>query len=343
MTKTFFSNQFHGRSLLAESDLTPAELNYLVDYGLHLKAEAQQNIHTPLLAGKNIALLFEKGSTRTRSAFTTAAFELGANPVFLGKDDIHLFYKESLEDTAKVLGRMYDAIEYRGFKQETVEDLAKYSGVPVWNGLTDDWHPTQTIPDLMTIKENFGTFEGIKLTYLGDARNNVAHSLLVGAAMVGLNVAMVAPEDLQPAFGVVELAQQYAEESGAKIEVTEDLAEGLAKANVVTTDVWVSMGEDKWAERIKALLPYQLNQAALEKTGNIDGKLIVLHCLPAFHDLETKVGQKIYAEFGLKELEITDEVFRSKYGRQFDEAENRKHGIKAIMAATLGSQFIPKI
>lgn len=343
MTETFFSNQFYGRSLLAESDLTPAELNYLVDFGLHLKAESKQNIHTPLLAGKNIALLFEKGSTRTRSAFTTAAFELGANAVFLGKDDIHLFYKESLQDTAKVLGRMYDAIEYRGYAQKTVEGLAEYSGVPVWNGLTDDWHPTQTIPDLMTIKENFGSFDNLKFTYLGDGRNNVAHSLLVGSAMVGLDIAIVSPTDLQPSPNVLALAQKYAKGSGSKIQITNNLQDGLKDANIVTTDVWVSMGENNWKERIDELLPYQLNKQALEMTGNLDSKLIVLHCLPAFHDLETKVGQELFEKFGLKELEITDDVFQSKYGRQFDEAENRKHGIKAIMAATLGSQFISKI
>ncbi|CAK1247927.1 ornithine carbamoyltransferase [Fructobacillus tropaeoli] len=343
-TTTFFQNQFYGKSILKETDLSVNELNYLVDYGLHLKRLAKQNIHTKLLADKNIALIFEKNSTRTMSAFTTAANELGAHPVFLGKDEIHLFHKESIEDTAKVLGSMYDAIEFRGFRQSSVEALAKYSGVPVWNGLTDDWHPTQTIPDLMTIKENFGHLSGLKVAYLGDGRNNVAHSLLVGCAMAGVNVAIVSPESLQPAAEVLEIAQGYAKETGAEITITSDLATGLKDANVVTTDVWVSMGEDNWKERIDLLLPYQVNMNALAMTGHLDdGQLIVLHCLPAFHDLRTEVGKEVYVKYGLKEMEITDEVFQSQYGRQFDEAENRKHGIKAMMAATLGTQFIPKI
>ncbi|MBW1605052.1 ornithine carbamoyltransferase [Lactobacillus sp. Sy-1] len=339
----FFSNQFHGKSILAETDLTPSEMNYLVDFGLHLKAEAKQNNYTKYLEGKNLALIFEKNSTRTRSAFTTAAFELGANPVFLGKNDIHLSHKESVADTAKVLGSMYDGIEFRGYKQSDVETLAKYSGVPVWNGLTDEWHPTQTIPDLITIKENFGTFDGVKLAYLGDGRNNVAHSLLVGCAMVGIDVAIVSPEALTPADDIIKIANQYAQQSGAKIEITSDLASGLKNANVVTTDVWVSMGEDNWKERIDLLKPYQVNMAALEMTGNLDGKLIVMHCLPAYHDLNTEVGQEVFEKYHLSELEITDEVFNSKYARQFDEAENRKHGIKAIIAATLGNMYIPQI
>ncbi|MEJ6399906.1 ornithine carbamoyltransferase [Nicoliella lavandulae] len=339
----FFSNQFYGKSLLAETDLTPSEMEYLVDFGLHLKAESKRNVHTKYLADKNIALVFEKNSTRTRSAFTTAAFELGANPVFLGNNDIHIGHKESVADTAKVLGSMYDGIEFRGYNQSDVETLAKYSGVPVWNGLTDAWHPTQTIPDLITIKENFGSFDGIKLAYLGDGRNNVAHSLLVGCAMVGINVAIVSPEELMPADDVIDIAKQYAQQSGAKIEITSDLASGLKGANVVTTDVWVSMGEDNWQERIGMLKPYQVNMHALELTGNLDGKLIVMHCLPAFHDLNTEVGKEIYVNYQISEMEITDEVFNSKYARQFDEAENRKHGIKAIMAATLGSMYIPHI
>ncbi|WP_061993278.1 ornithine carbamoyltransferase, partial [Fructobacillus ficulneus] len=272
MTKqtTFFQNQFYGKSILKETDLSTNELSYLVDYGLHLKGLAKQNIHTKLLADQNIALIFEKNSTRTRSAFTTAALELGAHPVFLGKDDIHLFHKESVEDTAKVLGSMYDGIEFRGFKQSTVDDLAEYSGVPVWNGLTDDWHPTQTIPDLMTIKENFGTLAGLKVAYLGDGRNNVAHSLLVGCAMAGVNVAIVAPVSLQPDPAVLATAHAYAKETGATITITDDLASGLNGANVVTTDVWVSMGEDNWEDRINLLLPYQVNMAALSMTGHLD-------------------------------------------------------------------------
>lgn len=335
---------FQGRSILAETDLTPAELEYLVDFGLHLKELKKNNIPHEYLQGKNIALLFEKASTRTRSAFVTASIELGAHPDYQGKDDIHLGKKESVEDTAKVLGRMYDGIEFRGFSQDTVEGLAKYSGVPVWNGLTDEWHPTQTIPDLMTVKENFGTLKGKALAFLGDGRNNVAHSLMVGCAMVGMDVRIVAPKELFPAQDQIDLANSYAQKSGGKVTVTDSINEGVKGANVIYTDVWVSMGEDNWEERVNLLKPYQVNMDVMKKTGNADGDdLIFMHCLPAFHNTATEYGAEIYAKYGITEMEVTDEVFNSRYGRQFDEAENRKHGIKAMMAATLGNLYIPKV
>ena len=308
---------FQGRSLLAEKDFTRAELEYLVDFSIHLKELKKKGIPHHYLEGKNIALLFEKTSTRTRSAFTTAAIDLGS---------------------------MFDGIEFRGFSQEVVEDLAKYSGVPVWNGLTDQWHPTQMIADFMTVKENFGRLEGITLVYVGDGRNNMANSLLVTGAILGVNVRICAPKELFPSDEVVNYAKEFAKESGAELMITDDVAKGVKGANVLYTDVWVSMGEeDKFEERVNLLKPYQINMAMLEKTENMDGDLIVLHCLPAFHDTKTQYGEMVAEKFGITEMEITDEVFRSKYGRQFEEAENRMHSIKAIMAATLGNLFIPRV
>lgn len=333
---------FQGKSFLAEKDFTKEELQYLIDLAQHLKELKKKGIPHHYLEGKNIALLFEKTSTRTRAAFTTAAVDLGAHPEFLGKNDIQLGKKESVEDTAIVLGSMFDGIEFRGFKQSVVEDLAKYSGVPVWNGLTDEWHPTQIIADFLTIQENFGQVDGLTLAYVGDGRNNMANSLLVTGAILGTNVHIVAPKELFPAQEIIDLAQGFADTSGAELLVTEDVAEGVKHADVLYTDVWVSMGEeDKFEERIKLLTPYQINMEMVEATENDD--VIVLHCLPAFHDLNTSYGQDIYKKYGIKEMEITDEVFRSKYARQFDEAENRMHSIKAIMAATLGNLFIPKV
>ncbi|MCI0131011.1 MULTISPECIES: ornithine carbamoyltransferase [Enterococcaceae] len=338
------SSVFQGRSLLAEKDFTKAELEYLIDFGIHLKDLKKRNIPHHYLEGKNIALLFEKTSTRTRSAFTTAAIDLGAHPEYLGKNDIQLGKKESVEDTAIVLGSMFDGIEFRGFSQEVVEGLAKYSGVPVWNGLTDEWHPTQMIADFMTIKENFGRLEGITLVYVGDGRNNMANSLLVTGAILGVNVRICAPESLFPADDVVNYATKFAEKSGSQLMITDDVDKAVKDANVLYTDVWVSMGEeDKFEERVNLLTPYQINMDMVNKTGNTDGELIVLHCLPAFHDTETEYGQMVAEKFGISEMEITDEVFRSKYGRQFEEAENRMHSIKAIMAATLGNLFIPRV
>lgn len=332
---------FQGRSLLAEKDFTKSELEYLIDFSLHLKDLKKKGIPHHYLEGKNIALLFEKNSTRTRAAFTTAAIDLGAHPEFLGKNDIQLGKKESVEDTAKVLGSMFDGIEFRGFSQKVVEDLAKYSGVPVWNGLTDEWHPTQMIADFMTVKENFGKLKGVTLTYVGDGRNNMANSLLVTGSMLGVNIHIVAPDSLQPIQEVRDLAEGYAKETGSKNMITSDVDAGVKGSDVLYTDVWVSMGEeDKFEERVNLLKPYQINMDMVKKTGNEN--MIIMHCLPAFHDIETEYGKKIDEQFGIQEMEITDEAFRSKYARQFEEAENRMHSIKAIMAATLGNLFIPQ-
>ncbi|CAH0416067.1 ornithine carbamoyltransferase [Periweissella fabaria] len=343
MTISKTNSVFQGRSFLAEKDFTPAEIQYLIDFGLHLKALRHNNIPHKYLEGKNIALLFEKSSTRTRAAFTTAAIELGAHPEYLGANDIQLGKKESVEDTAIVLGRMFDGIEFRGFKQADVEGLAKFSGVPVWNGLTDEWHPTQMIADFMTIKENFGHLRGLTLVYAGDGRNNMAHSLLVTGSMLGVNIHIVAPKELHPSAEIIQLAESYAAKSGAKPLVTDDIAVGVKGANIIYTDVWVSMGETNWEERVNLLKPYQVNMAMLKATGTPDDQLIFMHCLPAFHDTNTQYGEDIKEKYGITEMEVTDEVFRSKFARHWDEAENRKHSIKAIMAATLGNLFIPDV
>lgn len=332
---------FQGKSFLKEIDFTQAELNYLIDFSAHLKDMKKKNIQHKYLSGKNIALLFEKTSTRTRAAFTTAAIDLGAHPEFLGKDDIQLGKKESVADTAKVLGSMFDGIEFRGFSQEVVEDLAKYSGVPVWNGLTDDWHPTQMLADFLTIKEQFGKLAGLTLAYVGDGRNNVANSLLITGAILGVNVHIVSPESLFPQADLIALAKEYGKKSGAEILITADITTGVLGADVIYTDVWVSMGEEAaFKERIDLLLPYQVNQDLMTKTKN--PQTIFLHCLPAFHDLQTDVAKEIQEKYGLYEMEVTDEVFNAPYAHQFQQAENRMHTIKAIMAATLGDLFIPK-
>lgn len=337
---TKMTNIFQGRSFLKEIDFSKAELLYLIDFAAHLKALKQQNIPHKYLAGKNIALLFEKTSTRTRAAFTTAAIDLGAHPEYLGKNDIQLGKKESVEDTAKVLGSMFDGIEYRGFSQTAVEALAEHSGVPVWNGLTDEWHPTQMLADFLTIKEHFGTLEGLTLAYVGDGRNNVANSLLITSAILGVNISIVTPKQLYPAQDLITLAEKYGQESQAKILVTDDIDHGVAQADIVYTDVWVSMGEEAaYQERIDLLLPYQVNEALMAKTK---ADSIFLHCLPAFHDLATEVAAEIKAKYGLAEMEVTDVVFRSEKALQFQQAENRMHTIKAVMAATLGNLFIPK-
>lgn len=333
---------FKGRSFLVEKDFTKEELQYLIDFSQHLKGMKANNQPHRYLEGKNIALLFEKNSTRTRAAFTVAAVDLGAHPEFLGANDIQLGSKESIEDTAKVFGRMFDGIEFRGFSQQVVEDLANYSGVPVWNGLTDDWHPTQMIADFLTIQENFGELTGLTIAYCGDGRNNVANSLLVTSAILGVNIHVVTPKALQPEANIIEQAQAYAQHSGTKILVTDDVDQGVLGADVVYTDVWVSMGEEeKFEERIEQLLPYQVNQSLMEKTQN--DQVIFMHCLPAFHDEQTIYGKKAAQAYGISEMEVTDEVFRSKYARQFDQAENRLHSIKAIMAVTAGDLFIPKV
>lgn len=333
------SSHFQGKSFLKEIDFTKIELETLIDLAAHFKYLKQQHIPHQYLQGKNIALLFEKTSTRTRSSFTVAANDLGAHAEFLGQHDIQLGKKESLVDTAKVFGRMYDGIEYRGFSQKTVEDLATYSGVPVWNGLTDAWHPTQMLADFLTIKEKLGSLDGVTLAYMGDGRNNVAHSLLVTGAILGVNIHIVAPKSLQPNRDVQDIAQQKAAESGATLMITDDITAGVAGADVLYTDVWASMGEEStFAERIKCLLPYQINQALVSATGNPN--VIVLHDLPAFHDLNTTVAQQIYKKYGLTEMEITDEIFNAPFAYQFDQAENRLHTIKAVMAATLGHMFL---
>ena len=336
------NSHFQGKSFLKESDFTKKELETLIDLAAHFKYLKQHNIQHHYLQGKNIALLFEKSSTRTRSSFTVAANDLGAHAEFLGKNDIQFGKKESLEDTAKVFGRMYDGIEYRGFSQNVVEGLAKYSGVPVWNGLTDEWHPTQMLADFLTIKEQFKRLEGVTLAYMGDGRNNVANSLLVTGAILGVNIHIVAPKSLQPTAEIQSLAAQKAAMSGANLLVTDDVAKGVAGVDVLYTDVWASMGEEETFEaRIKLLTPYQINGQLVAMTHNDD--VIVLHDLPAFHDLNTTMSQEIYDRFGISEMEITDEVFHAAYAHQFEQAENRLHTIKAVMAATLGNMFIPEI
>ncbi|EJP85530.1 ornithine carbamoyltransferase [Bacillus cereus] len=321
-----------GKSFLAEKDFTEEDLLYFLDLAAELKEKKKNGIPHRYLEGKNVALLFEKTSTRTRCAFTVACTDLGANPEYLGKGDIQLGKKESVEDTAKVLGRMFDGIEFRGFDHATVETLAENSGVPVWNGLTDMWHPTQTLADLLTIKEHIGHLKGVKLVYVGDGRNNVANSLLVGGAIVGMEVRICTPESLWPAQEVIDMAKKY----NNQVKVTSNVEEAVAGADVIYTDVWVSMGEeDKFAERITLLKPYQVNMHMIKATGNEN--VMFLHCLPAFHNVETLYGEEIYEKYGIKEMEVSDEVFRSKYSKVFDQAENRMHTIKAVMAATLGN------
>lgn len=306
-----------GRSFLTLKDFTPEEILYLLDLAADLKAKKKQGITGNSLKGKNIALIFEKPSTRTRCAFTVGAADEGGNPTYLAGNEIQLGHKESIEDTARVLGRMFDGIEFRGFKQEHVEALARYSGVPVWNGLTDEYHPTQILADLLTMREHFGYLKGLKFVYLGDGRNNMANSLMIGCSKVGVDFAIVAPEALWPAKELIALCQGYAKESGSSITVTDDV-NGVEGADVLYTDVWASMGEeDKAAERIAMLKPYQINQELMERTGK--DTTIFMHCLPA-----------------VKGNEVTEDVFESKASVVFDEAENRLHTIKAVMVATLG-------
>lgn len=342
-TKKFEQSHFQGKSFLAVKDFAPEEIEYLIDFSLHLKYLKKHNIPHHYLAGKNIALLFEKTSTRTRAAFTTAAIDLGAHPEFMGSNDIQLGKKESVEDTAKVLGSMFDGLEFRGFLHQNVEDLAKYAGVPVWNGLTDDWHPTQMIADFMTIKENFGYLKGLNLTFVGEGRNNVANSLLVASAMLGVNARILAPKALQTTPEVLAIAQKFADQTGAELLITDDMEVAVKNTNVIYTDVWVSMGESNWEERVNLLKPYQVNMDMIKLSGTPENELIFFHCLPAFHDTKTEYGEEIFEKYGITEMEVSDEVFNSKYARQFDEAENRMHSIKAIMAATLGNLFVPKV
>ena len=324
-----------GRSLLTLKDFTSEEITYLLNLAKDLKTKKRMGIKGKLLEGKNIVLLFEKASTRTRCAFEVAAFDEGAHVTFLGTNDSQIGKKESIEDTAKVLGRYYDGIEFRGYKQSTVELLAKNAGVPVWNGLTDLYHPTQILADLLTIMEHVNKpLNKVKFAYVGDARNNMGNSLLIGAAKMGMDFRAVAPKELLPSAELVNEMLEVAAATGAKITLTDDVAEGVKDADVIYTDVWVSMGEeDQFETRINQLKPYQVNMDMIKMTGNPE--VIFMHCLPSFHDLETKVSKEIFEKFGLTEMEVTDEVFRSKYSVVFDEAENRMHTIKAVMVATL--------
>lgn len=323
-----------GRHLLTLLDYTPEEINYLLDLSARLKYEKHHGISHQVLKGKNIVLLFEKDSTRTRCSFEVAGYDLGMNVTYIGSSGSQMGKKESIKDTARVLGRMFDGIEYRGFKQETVECLAKYSGVPVWNGLTDLYHPTQMLADMLTIKEYKGDLAGLKFAYFGDGRYNMGNSYLVVSAKLGLDYRMVGPKDLWPSQELIEKCQKIAEETGAKLTFTEDVDLGIKDCDVVATDVWVSMGEadSVWAERIALLKPYQVNKELMAKAKK---DAIFLHCLPSFHNLETKVGMEVYEKFGLNGLEVTEDVFESSQSKVFDEAENRLHTIKACIYASM--------
>ena len=322
------------RHFLTLLDFTPEEIRFMLDVAHEYKRLKRAGISHKIHEGKQIALLFEKTSTRTRTAFTVAARDLGIHPEFLGKDDIQMGKKESIRDTAIVLGRSFDGIEFRGFEHSTVEELAKYAGVPVWNGLTDMYHPTQILADFMTVEEHLGRLKGVKFVFVGDGRNNMANSLMIGSAKMGLDFRIAAPNGLHPDPALVEKCREIARETGAKITITDDLYGAVHGVDFVYTDVWVSMGEeDKYEERINLLRGFQVNTALMNATGNPNVKF--LHCLPAFHDLNTKTMKEIHEKFGLTEMEVTDEVFNSKASVVFDEAENRMHTIKAVIALTL--------
>ena len=323
------------RNFLTLKDYTPDEIRYLLDLSAELKAKKKNGELTLWHTGKNIALIFEKTSTRTRCSFEVAAHDLGMHVTYLDPSGSQIGKKESIADSARVLGRMYDGIEYRGYGQAIVEELAKYAGVPVWNGLTNEYHPTQMLADLLTIREKFGHLEGIHMTYMGDARYNMGNSLMIACSKMGMHFTACTNKAYFPNEELVELCKGYAKESGGSVTLTEDVKEGTTGADVIYTDVWVSMGEPDsvWAERIETLKPYQVNAAAM---ANAKDTAIFMHCLPAFHDLNTTVGRQIQEKFGLTEMEVTDEVFESAQSVVFDEAENRMHTIKAVMAATLG-------
>ncbi len=326
------------RHFLKLLDFTPQEIKFLLTLSLDLKKAKYAGFEQQRLVGKNIALIFEKSSTRTRCAFEVAAYDQGAHVTYLGPSGSQMGTKESMKDTARVLGRMYDGIEYRGFGQDIVEELAQYAGVPVWNGLTNEFHPTQVLADLLTMMEySDKPLSQIKFAYLGDARNNMGNSLLVAAAKMGMDFRSIAPKSVQPEPEMVVKSQKIAVETGAKITVSDDLSKDVKGCDFLCTDVWVSMGEpeEAWKERIELLQAYQVNAAAMEKTGNPDVKF--LHCLPAFHNHETKIGEDIYQKFGLEAMEVTEEVFESPASMVWDEAENRIHTIKAVMVATLGT------
>ena len=329
-----------GKSFLKLLDFTTEELQYLLDLSKKLKADKKNETEKKMMVGKNIALIFEKTSTRTRCAFEVGAYDQGANVTYIGPSASQIGDKESMEDTAKVLGRFYDGIEYRGYGQELVETLAEYSGVPVWNGLTTEFHPTQVLADFLTILEKKGTLRGIKFAYLGDGKNNMASSLMIGAVKFGMDFTIVAPKEYFPDKELAETALKLAEENGGHVSFTDDRIGGVKDADVIYTDVWVSMGEsyDVWEERIDRLSYYQVNRELIKHAKD---DYLFMHCLPAFHDLNTKVAKEIEKKYGIKEMEVTDEVFRSKNSVVFDEAENRMHTIKAVMVATLGDGEYP--
>ncbi|TML27838.1 MAG: ornithine carbamoyltransferase [Actinobacteria bacterium] len=325
-----------GKHFLKLADLSTQEITYLLDLAAELKEAKKEGREEQKLVGKEIALIFEKDSTRTRCAFEVAAYDQGAHVTFIGPGGSHMGHKETVKDTARVLGRMYDAIEYRGFAQETAEQLAEFAGVPIYNGLTDEWHPTQILADFLTFREHIDKpLSEVTFCYLGDARFNMADSYLIGGAKLGMDVRIASPKSLWPRDEIVQAAQSVAEETGAQITITEDVSEAVKGADFLLTDVWVSMGEadDVWAERIDLLKPYQVNAETMKASGNPDVKF--MHCLPAFHNTETQVGKEIFEKFGMDSLEVTEEVFESPASLVFDEAENRLHTIKAVMVATL--------
>jgi len=326
------------KSFLKLLDFSPSEIHFLLKLADDLKKAKYSRTEQQRLKGKNIALIFEKTSTRTRCAFETAVYDQGANVTYLGPTGSQMGTKESMKDTARVLGRMYDAIEYRGFEQKKAEELAQYSGVPVYNGLTNEFHPTQVLADFLTIMEHTDKpLSDVKFAYLGDARNNMGNSLMIGAAKMGMDFRSIAPEKLKTDLNIVREAKKISKETDAKILITDDVAKGVKGCDFLCTDVWVSMGEPEnvWEERIELLKPYQVNKSVMEMTGNADVKF--LHCLPAYHNRETLIGEKIYQKFGLEAMEVNEDVFESKASIVFDEAENRVHTIKAVMVATLGS------
>lgn len=327
-----------GRHFLKLLDYTPEEILYLVDLAAELKAKKKNGVAMDVLRGKNVALIFEKTSTRTRCSFEVAAHDLGMGTTYLDPSSSQIGKKESIEDTARVLGRMFDGIEYRGYGQEIVEELAKYAGVPVWNGLTNEFHPTQMLADMLTIREHLGRIKGTKLVYMGDARYNMGNSYMVVCAKLGMDFTACAPAKYFPEKELVDTCRGIAKETGAKITLSEDPMEAVKGADVICTDVWVSMGEpdEVWTERINDLSPYQVNKRIMEQAGE---QAIFLHCLPAFHDLNTKIGKEIGKRFGITEMEVTDEVFESAQSVVFDEAENRMHTIKAVIAATMGAEL----
>lgn len=327
-----------GRNFLTLKDFTPEEIQYLIDFSAYFKDKKKKGEMTDELRGKNVALIFEKTSTRTRCSFEVAAHDLGMGTTYLDPTGSQIGKKESIADTARVLGRMYEGIEYRGFGQDIVEELARHAGVPVWNGLTNEYHPTQMIADLLTIKEHKGTLKGLNFVYMGDARYNMGNSLMIASSKTGMNFTACTNKKYFPNEELVNQCKEYAKESGATITLTENVMEGTRDADIIYTDVWVSMGEpdEVWVERINDLKPYQVNKAAFE---NAKPDAIFMHCLPAFHDLKTKIGEDVYKKYGLSEMEVTDDVFESERSVVFDEAENRMHSIKAIMAATLGMEM----